>query len=420
MCAEWSQSVRMAWFATPSISGPNPVVSSPVVAMTRPNFHPAPAAAGPVSRPRRRGSIALALLVSALAALPMLNRVNAVSAGSAGAITVLALWSTWYHLRAGSRSGALAGAADSAMAAPSTPLVRLLLGVLPVWRQHVVTARTQVDEAVADLVTHFSSIADEFEAAGFKGLSGPAGATDLSTHLLALCERDLHQVIAAMNEITNNKSAMAASLQELSQATEDLHAMAQGVAQIAAQTNLLAVNAAIEAAHAGDSGRGFAIVAREIRNLSQMSAQTATQITERIERVTTVMTDTSKVVARTSTEERSAIDRSSGVVTEVLAHMRALSGESHTMRERGAVIRTNVEGLLVSLQFQDRVSQMIGVIEQEMGRLRDQVDSGDPLPAAEQWLDDLQRYYTMHEQRDNHTPASATASAPPVGQVVFF
>jgi len=47
--------------------------------MTRPNPHPEPAVAGPVSRPQRRGAITIALLVSALAALPMLNRVNAVS-----------------------------------------------------------------------------------------------------------------------------------------------------------------------------------------------------------------------------------------------------------------------------------------------------------------------------------------------------
>lgn len=387
--------------------------------MTRSTAHPDLAVVHHVTS--RRGTIATALLVSVIAALPLLVRVDAVSAGSAGAVTGIAVWCAWQRLRSGRLIGDDATRAEGASAVPHTPLVRLLLGVLPVWHQHVVTARTQVDDAVANLVTNFSSIAEEFEAAGFKGMSGPAGP-DTSTDLLALCERDLHQVIAAMNEITRNKGSMAASLQELSQATEDLRAMAQGVAQIAAQTNLLAINAAIEAAHAGDSGRGFAVVAKEIRNLSQMSAQTATQITERIARVNTVMSDTSTVVARTATEERNAIDRSSGVVSEVLTHMRTLSGESHAMRERGNVIRGNVEGLLVSLQFQDRVSQMIGVLEQEMVRLHDQVGSGEPPPAAEQWLDDLQRRYTMHEQRHNHTPASVSApvSAPPAGQVLFF
>jgi methyl-accepting chemotaxis protein len=265
---------------------------------------------------------------------------------------------------------------------------------------------------VANLVTHFSSIAGEFDAAGFKGASGRSDAPDRSAQLLALCERDLQQVIAAMNQITDNKAAMAAGLHELSQATGDLRAMAQGVAQIAAQTNLLAVNAAIEAARAGDSGRGFAVLAREIRSLSQSSAQTARQITERIARVDTAMSDTAAVVTRATAEERSTIDRSSGAVSEVLAHMRALSGESQTMRMRGSVIRGNVEGLLVSLQFQDRVSQMIGVLDEEMERLREQLDRGTALPAAEEWLADLQR-------RDR-TSAATTRSVPAPSGVDYF
>ncbi len=70
------------------------------------------------------------------------------------------------------------------------------------------------------------------------------------------------------------------TIQELATRTEDIRGFIDGIANIANQTNLLALNASIEAARAGENGRGFAIVAEEIRHLSEQSEQLASGIGE--------------------------------------------------------------------------------------------------------------------------------------------
>jgi methyl-accepting chemotaxis protein len=336
------------------------------------------------------------------------------------AMAALAAWCLWRGTSAGHHSESRSTTDEPGQVVD--PLNQLLLGVLPVWNGHMLAARTQIDEAVNDLVVNFASITDQFEAAGFKGATGASSQSDETASLLSLCEDQLQQVITLMNELTHSKVEMNASMQELRQATKDLQSMAQGVALIASQTNLLAINAAIEAAHAGNTGRGFATIAKEIRSLSQSSAQTASQITQRIGRVTEIMDGTSEAAAKAVSSEGVAIERSSGAVNDVLEHMRQLSTDAQTMRTRGNVIRTDIEQLIVSLQFQDRVNQQMSVIDGDMTRLREQIEHQSPLPPADQWLDELKHHYTMREQRHSPEPGKAehAPTAAPARKVVFF
>lgn len=107
-----------------------------------------------------------------------------------------------------------------------------------------------------------------------------------SIHNIANITRDRRQSVLALaqstedgQEIVNNSSR---AMQKVEESTGSILEVIKVISAVAAQTNLLAMNAAIEAAHAGDYGRGFAVVADEIRKLSEQTNKNVKAVTETV------------------------------------------------------------------------------------------------------------------------------------------
>jgi methyl-accepting chemotaxis protein len=95
----------------------------------------------------------------------------------------------------------------------------------------------------------------------------------------------IHQVVSDMDDIARSAQQSAQVIRTLDQESEGIFNIIQVIKSIADQTNLLALNAAIEAARAGEQGRGFAVVADEVRSLAARTSASTQEIASMVARI---------------------------------------------------------------------------------------------------------------------------------------
>ncbi len=201
-------------------------------------------------------------------------------------------------------------------------------------------AVSHLDNAIADITSRTQHASEQARETGRIAQEG----VDVAKESLVGMER-IHTTV---NEAT-------AFVEKLGRSSQDVGAIVAVIKEIADQTNLLALNAAIEAARAGEQGRGFAVVADEVRKLAEKTTQATGEIGQMIQNIQSETRQATDAISQGMTEASAgvghareageALARIAKSVTDVTAQVMEIAGATGTQRNAVDQVRASVHAI---------------------------------------------------------------------------